>query len=138
MTNLSLVAVCLGVVVLPACNRSSDRTASDPVVAEHREPGMRPASRASSAAESIAEARCARENRCDNVGADKKFSSTSDCLARVRNDWKDDLNARECPGGVNESELQDCLGAIRAEECNSPIDTLDRVTECTASAICVD
>jgi hypothetical protein len=99
---------------------------------------MRPASRSASAAESIAEARCAREQRCENVGSNKKYSSHNDCLARIRDDWKADLNARECRGGVNQTELNECIGAIRAEECNSPFDTLDRVTECTATAICIE
>lgn len=90
------------------------------------------------ASESIAEARCAREDRCQNVGDDKKFSSTQDCLARVRDDWKDDLNARQCPGGANEKELNECLEAVRNEDCASPFDTLSRVSECTAAQICVD
>ena len=99
---------------------------------------MRPASRSLPAADSIAEARCAREQRCENVGDGKKYSSQTDCMARIRSDWKDDLNARECPGGVNQTELNECIGAIRAEECSSPFDTLDRVTECTAAAICME
>jgi hypothetical protein len=91
-----------------------------------------------SAAESIAEARCAREDRCTNVGSDKKYSSVQDCLARVRDDWKEDLNARQCPGGANETQLNECLDAIRHEDCSSPFDTLARLSECTAGQICVD
>jgi Family of unknown function (DUF6184) len=91
-----------------------------------------------SAASSIAEARCAREDRCTNVGKDKKFSSVQDCLTRVRNDWKDDLNARQCPGGANETQLNECLDAIRHEDCSSPFDTLSRLSECTAGQICID
>jgi hypothetical protein len=91
-----------------------------------------------SAAESIAEARCAREDRCTNVGAEKKFSSVQDCLARIREDWKDDLNARDCPGGANETQLNECLDAVRNEDCSSPFDTLSRVAECTAGQICID
>ncbi|MGC4087660.1 MAG: DUF6184 family natural product biosynthesis lipoprotein [Polyangiaceae bacterium] len=89
-----------------------------------------------SATESIAESRCQREERCENVGESKKYSSMSDCLTRIRADWKDDLNARECPGGVKDAQLDECLGKIRAEECNSPFDTLSRVAECTSGQIC--
>lgn len=91
-----------------------------------------------SAAASIAEARCAREDRCTNVGTDKKYSSSQDCLKRIRDDWKDDLNARQCPGGANETQLNECLDAIRHEDCSSPFDTLARVSECTAGQICID
>jgi hypothetical protein len=145
MTTLAKIGLALGLVAVSACNRSADRTASEPVrtddgreIGAADEPALRPASRSGSAAESIAEARCAREQRCANVGSDKKFSSHNDCMARIRDDWKDELNARECHGGVNQTELQECLGAIREEECNSPFDTLDRVTECTAASICIE
>jgi hypothetical protein len=117
-------------------DRDRDGVDRDGVDRDHDGVGMQPASRVSSAAESIAQARCAREQRCDNVGADEKYSSASDCLARIRNDWKDDLNARECPGGVEQDDLQECLTAIRNEDCNSPFDTLGRLAECTAAQIC--
>jgi hypothetical protein len=89
-----------------------------------------------SASESIAESRCEREQHCDNIGDNKKYSSSADCLTRIRADWKDDLNARECPGGVKQTELNECLSKIRAEECGSPFDTLSRVSECTSGQIC--
>ncbi|MFZ5896132.1 MAG: DUF6184 family natural product biosynthesis lipoprotein [Myxococcota bacterium] len=88
------------------------------------------------AAEAIAESRCEREQHCDNVGENKKFSSVSDCLTRIRADWKDDLNARECPNGVRRAQLDECLGKIRGEECGNPFDTLSRVSECTSGQIC--
>ena len=99
--------------------------------------GPAPATETRSATESIAEARCAREQTCENIGADKKYSSSDDCLARIREDWREDLNAPECPGGVNESELNECLTAIRNEDCSSPFDTLSRLAECGDSQICV-
>src|SRR5690242_3208610 len=80
---------------------------------------------ANSATESIAEARCAREDRCTNIGSEKKYSTTQDCLSRIRDEWKDDLNARECPNGVNRSELEECLAQVRDEECSSPLATLE-------------
>jgi hypothetical protein len=135
MTTLVRIGFALGLVAVSACSHN-DRTATGPSAGN--EPAMQPASRSVSAAESIAEARCAREKRCENVGSDKKYSSYNDCMARIRDDWKGDLNARECRGGVNQSELNECLVAIRAEECNSPFDTLDRVAECTASQICIE
>ena len=160
MTSLAKIGLIVGVAALSACNRSSDRVASEPVRTadpdrDVRDPDvydkdarehavgdnhdtLQPASRAASAANAIAEARCARERRCENVGTDKKYSSTSDCMTRIRDDWRDDLNALECPGGVNQTELQECLTAIRDEECNSPFDTLDRVTDCTAGSIGVE
>jgi hypothetical protein len=99
---------------------------------------MAPASRTRSAAEQIARARCEREQECGNIGRDKTFSSSQDCLARIQNDWKEDLNARQCPGGINQHELNECLEQVRAEACSNPFDTLARITECTSGQICID
>jgi hypothetical protein len=136
MTRILSLSLVGSLLALGACNRTSDR-ATEPAYGEPRaDTELRPASRAASAAESITEARCAREQRCENIGDDKKYSSFNDCSDRVRNDWKDDLNARECPGGVNQKELDECLAAIRNEDCNSPFDTLSRLTQCATAPIC--
>lgn len=91
-----------------------------------------------SAVDSIADARCAREDHCSNVGKDKKYSSVHECVTQIRDDWKDDLNARQCPGGTKESQLDECLAAIRNEDCSSPFDSLARLSQCTAGQICID
>lgn len=90
----------------------------------------------SSAVESISEARCTRESRCDNVGPSKRYSSMEDCVTRVREDWREELDARACPGGISDEQLDECVNAVRSEECSSPLDTLERITECTQSQIC--
>ena len=99
---------------------------------------MTPASRTRSAAEQIARARCEREQECGNIGNDKTFSSSQNCLSRIQSEWKEDLNARECPGGINQHELNECLEQVRAEACSNPFDTLARITECTSGQICID
>ena len=119
---------------------------SDPHIASQKNPPvagtnigtMTPASRSRSAAEQIAESRCEREQQCGNIGKDKTFSSSQDCLARIQSDWKADLNSRACPGGINQKELDQCLGQVRAEACANPFDTLARVTECTVAQICIE
>jgi uncharacterized protein DUF6184 len=110
------------------CNKENDRPASAA--------NDQPSKATNSATTSLAEARCAREARCDNVGPDKKYSTVDDCLMRTRADWESDLNARECPGGVNQKQLDECLSEVRSEDCNSPLDTLERVAACTSGQIC--
>ena len=116
-----------------ACSKTPER---QPETAASE--GMSPAARTRSAAEQIAEARCERERQCSNVGADKTYSSTQDCMTRIQTDWKDDLNARQCPGGINQSELSECLHQVRTEDCGNPFDTLARITECTQGQICIE
>ena len=97
VTNHIVYSVCF--IAAAACNKNNEPApvaSNDPVATtQHSQAATR------SARESITESSCQREQTCDNVGADKKYFSADDCLTRVRNDWKNDLNARECPGGVN-------------------------------------
>lgn len=90
-----------------------------------------------SARNQITEARCAREQRCENIGDNKKYSSMDDCQATVRAEWKDDLNGVECPNGIDQTELNQCLGEIRGEDCGDPLDALSRVAACTTGQICI-
>lgn len=90
------------------------------------------------ATDEIADARCAREQRCGDIGEGKSYTSKDDCLARVRADWKGDLNANECPAGVNEVRLNECLTSVKQEECGHPFETLDRVATCRSGAMCED
>lgn len=91
-----------------------------------------------SAVRKIAGARCDREERCNNIGDGEKYASQDVCVEEIREEWREDLNARECPGGIHDAQLEECLNDIRSEDCNSPFDTLARVTSCTAASICDD
>jgi hypothetical protein len=122
-------------VLAAACSKDNE-PAADANSVRNEPVTPTPASATRSAVEAIVQSRCTREQTCKNIGDGEKYSTASDCYARIRNDWKDDLNARECPGGIDESQLDQCLAKIRAEDCGNPFDTLSRVTECTVAQIC--
>ena len=132
-------ALCTCWVAVVGCNTQAARR---PTVSRNDDlppaESLVPASRTRSAAEQIAHARCERERQCGNIGTDKTFSSSQDCLARIQSDWKEDLNARACPGGINQHELNECLTLVREEACANPFDTLARITECTSMQICIE
>jgi hypothetical protein len=90
----------------------------------------------SAAVQAIARARCEREQRCGRIGADQNYTSTEACLTEIRQDWADELSAYECPGGVEQDELTECVQEIRTEDCAAPFDTLARVVACRSSDIC--
>ena len=139
MRHIDMLTLVTGLLISTiGCNKEVERPAtqpSPPAVAG-RDPATSRPSAPASARDSIAEARCAREQHCDNIGDSKKFSSEQDCLSRIRADWKDDLNARECPSGINQQQLNECLTAVRGEDCGNPFDTLSRVAACTKGQIC--
>jgi len=90
-----------------------------------------------SAVNRIVAARCARELSCNNVGADKRFTSADVCTLKVKGDMKNDLNTTDCPRGVDAKELEECLESIRTESCNNPIETISRLAACRTSDMCL-
>jgi hypothetical protein len=129
-------------VVVAACSRDNDRPAVDPnnrVAVNDETDGVQTVSAETrSAAASLTQARCSREQRCENIGAGKKYSSFADCEAEIGNAWREDLNDRECSRGVNQSQLDECLTEVRNEECGNPFDSLGRIAACTQAQICED
>jgi hypothetical protein len=103
---------------------------------ERREPDMGAGRAANKAVDAIGKARCEREKRCENIGADKSYASMDACLDKIRSEWAVDLNRYECPHGIVTAQLDQCLAHVRAEECGNPLDTLSRIAQCDADDIC--
>lgn len=85
----------------------------------------------------IVAARCAREAACNNVGADKHFTTRDACTVKLKADMRDDLNAKDCPRGIDAKELNECLVEIKNEDCNNPIDMIGRLAACRTSDLCL-
>jgi len=100
--------------------------------------GVTSAQRADSAVVAkLAAARCDREQSCKNVGASQKYASHEVCMDQMRGSLANDLNAYECPRGIDESRLDACMNAIRNEDCGHPLDTLSRMEKCRTGALCM-
>jgi len=84
----------------------------------------------------IAQARCARESRCNNVGEGRRYMNDQACRTVVLNDFSRDLNPTECNAGIDRGELNECMRDIQAEDCNNPLDTISRVAACRTSDLC--
>jgi hypothetical protein len=101
-----------------------------------REPALGSGISSSLAVRSIANARCDREQRCGNIGVDQDYASVEACEEKIKADWNDELNKYECPNGIVQAELDECLADIKQEDCGNPFDSLARVMSCNASDIC--
>ncbi|MFT3923605.1 MAG: DUF6184 family natural product biosynthesis lipoprotein [Myxococcales bacterium] len=116
----------------------------EPQRAEHhhdeprREPALGSGISNSLAVRSIADARCEREARCGNIGADQDYADKDICEEKIRAEWNDDLNKYECPNGVVQAELDECLRDIKQEDCGNPFDSLARMISCNSGDICDD
>lgn len=84
----------------------------------------------------IASSRCEHEARCGNVGTGKRYESTDACRTVVRNDYARDLNAADCPAGIDRQELSECVQAVRDESCGNPIEAIGRIAACRTSDMC--
>jgi uncharacterized protein DUF6184 len=82
-------------------------------------------------------ARCDQEQGCQNVGAGAKYASRPVCMDQIRGSIGNDLNAYNCPGGLDSSAVDRCTAAIKSEECNHPFDTLTRYDKCRTGALCM-
>jgi hypothetical protein len=95
------------------------------------------ASDGESAAQSLATARCDREETCKNVGSGRTYASRNACMDELRDKTRSELNASDCPGGVDNGQLEKCLSEIRGEKCGNVLDTITRLAACRTSALCV-
>jgi len=128
MKHLAQSVLLSGVSALCACSghsRPPELAKAEPVPSE-----------TASASEQLAEARCTREARCNNVGADKRYSSLEDCLTRVWTEWQGDFDARECRAGFDTAARDRCLTEIRVLECSSPLESLEQIPACQAASLC--
>lgn len=89
------------------------------------------------AVSSIATARCDRELKCKNIGTNKTYLSTDECITKLQNDKRTALNQHECPQGVSDKDLASCLRSIREEDCGNPLDSISRLTACRSGALCL-
>lgn len=96
---------------------------------------LEPASRVQTTPESLAEARCDQQARCENIGSEKKYVTHQDCVSRVGNDWMGDLRARDCPAGTDPDALSSCVGEIRSQDC-ADTSTLASFESCGVARLC--
>ena len=85
----------------------------------------------------IGTARCDRELKCKNIGVNKTYLSTDECITKMQNDKRTALNEYECPKGVSDKELASCLKFIREEACGNPFETIMRQSNCRSSTLCL-
>lgn len=84
----------------------------------------------------VARARCDREIACDRVGTGKSFGTSEQCMANVRERAREDVVDAACARGFDGTQLGICLNTIRQLPCDTPLDAIDAVANCQASALC--
>ena len=129
--------------LLAACGCQSSQkgpgTAQNPVPGSETPTGVTAAQNVvdQKTVERIADARCGHEQRCNNIGAGQKYASRDECQQKLVSDTSNDLNATNCPRGLDQDALNRCMNAMDNEPCSLSIDTLARIADCRTGAICM-
>jgi hypothetical protein len=84
----------------------------------------------------ISNARCDREYNCNNVGAGQKYQDQNACLREIHQNVQGSLRVDQCPG-VDQSKLARCLADVQNERCGNPLDSIERISSCRRSELCV-
>jgi hypothetical protein len=85
----------------------------------------------------IAEARCAREEACNNIGRGKSYQSKDACKREASHDARADLRSENC-GTIDTNKLDKCVSTINDERCGNPFDAIGRVVACQQKEICLE
>ena len=86
----------------------------------------------------ITAARCDREVSCNNIGSGKAYNTREACANELGHDKRADLRAEECPRGISEPDLNDCLTDIKSEKCGNPLDSISRLAACRKGKLCLE
>ena len=126
--------------MVAGCEHTDDRHAvnSEPARATIRPIGVTNLQDdTSSVVTRLSDARCDREEVCSNVGDGKKFVTRRVCMDQMRGGIANDLNAYQCPGGIDEGAVRECQVAIRSEECGAhPFEAITRMEKCRSGPMC--
>ena len=86
----------------------------------------------------LTEARCERAKACNQLGEKQKYADEAACKRESHHDLEADLRSGECPGGIREQKLANCIQEIQNEKCGNPFDKISRLTTCRTGALCID
>jgi uncharacterized low-complexity protein len=85
---------------------------------------------------SIAEARCAYEQRCERIGEGKAYADRGACLSGVLGAWREELAFPRCERGVDAAALRGCLSALREAPCDVGLDKMSTLAACKPEVLC--
>jgi hypothetical protein len=143
VTLASRLGLALGLALAGACERvpNGDGKTEQELERERvpiaRESVSTPVSLAfNDAINTIVDARCGQEQRCNNLGEGRRYGSNSVCQQRVRAGFSDDLVPAECPNAVDRRALAACIKEVGDEPCGPPLDRLARLATCRTAALC--
>lgn len=84
----------------------------------------------------LASAKCDRQQRCNNVGPGEAYESRAQCEVVMRGKLTDDIHYRDCRGGIDDENLEECVDALREESCVNVFEKVSSHAKCRVSKLC--
>lgn len=139
MVTVSLASVAM---TMLGCEHTDDRGVATATPGSVPQPmgATNPQARGvdASVVDRLSDARCDREQSCNNVGDGRKYASRHVCVEQLHGSIANDLNSYQCPGGIDGNAVQRCLAAIAEEECGAhPVEAITRMDRCRSGAMCM-
>jgi hypothetical protein len=120
--------IVVGLLVVAACSRPLAPAGTNALVAGALATSKGPIAKAD-ACDSIAEAGCDREARCNRIG-EGRYGSADSCKADMRSRAKQRIAAAPCSNGVDRAKLDDCISALGSERCDETAFGFDASLAC--------
>jgi Family of unknown function (DUF6184) len=114
--------------------------AAAPSVVPDTAPGGSPEAREHAVAgvlDRIVKASCDREQSCSTIGPGATFGSLQECQNTFHAKYAKELSVGNCPGGIDDGGLKDCLTSLDAGQCSGPEDSITRSATCSTKSICI-
>lgn len=86
----------------------------------------------------LVDARCDRAKACNQLGKDESYADEAACKRENQHDLQADLRPDECPRGIAQEKLSNCLQEIKNEKCGNVIDKISKLATCRTGSLCVD
>jgi hypothetical protein len=131
-TMKTLLFAATASLVVVACSRHENTPST---VTTTGAPGIVPNEEA---VQRLTSAECERANVCNDIGAGRKYTDEGACRRENHHDLEADIRPTECPGGIRETKLSNCLSEIRNTKCGNVLQSIGRVAACRSGVMCVD
>lgn len=89
------------------------------------------------AVQRLTAARCQREVDCDHIGSGKGYDDYAACEREVSQGLRSSVRTDECPDGIQEAKVDQCLKELKNETCGNVLEQVSRLTTCRTGMLCL-
>jgi len=135
-TSLTLAAALVVTACARQANESSTTTLTSGAAGGPRVTNTRPGD--DQTAMRLADELCRREAVCNRIGGgnDAHYRSEEACMADHGSRAPAQVSRWACSPPATSAGFEECLAAVRSEDCDTRLDRADRLAACRTAAVC--